>query len=69
MSHVEKNKHQKLELIIDAISSLADRYENPVILPFGDFNMSERAICYSLQKQSLNLAKMGLKLANNYQSP
>ncbi len=69
MSHRDKNKSQKLGIILETMSKLTERYQNISILLFGDFNMPESSLQNILKKYSIYVAKLGLKLINDYNSP
>lgn len=69
LSHRLKDKYQKLALILEMISKLAERYSKPTVLLFGDLNMYEQTVRNNLQKQNHLLAKLELRIVDNYASP
>ena len=63
------DRAQKLHLVLETLGKLAEKYNDPNVLLFGDLNLNEFTVNRTLQKLSHQLAHLKLRIYNDYTSP
>jgi len=63
------DKPQKLILILETLYKLVERYNNPLVLLFGDLNMNELSVRRILERSCHLTAHLKLRIVDNYISP